>query len=117
APGLILIGRLFGAGKQATAMGLYVAGGFSSNVLLNLVGPFLVGPLGWQGVILVCTAVGVVTLGLYWLAGSSGVAEERRGRPPLRELPRLLRLPVVSVTAVIQFVRLATTHGITVWLP
>jgi nitrate/nitrite transporter NarK len=117
APGLILIGRQFPARKQATAMGLYVAGGFSSSILLNLIGPVLVRPLGWQGVFLVCAGVGVVTLALYWLVGNAGTDGQPVNRPPLRELPRLLRHPVVYVTGVIQFVRLASTHGVIMWLP
>lgn len=117
APGLILIGRQFPTDKQATAMGLYVAGGFSSSIVLNLVGPLLVGPLGWQGVFLVCAGLGVVTLALYWLVGNSGTDAVARRQPPLRELPRLIRHPVVAVTAVIQFVRLAATHGVIMWLP
>lgn len=117
APGLILIGRQFPSGKQATAMGLYVAGGFSSSVLLNLIGPLLVGPLGWQGVFMVCVAVGIVPLVLYWFVGNAGTDGRARRQPPLRELPKLLRHPVVYVTAVIQFVRLAATHGVVMWLP
>jgi nitrate/nitrite transporter NarK len=117
APGLILIGRQFPSGKQATAMGLYVAGGFSSSILLNLAGPLLVGPLGWQGVFLVCAGVGVVTVALYWLVGNDGRDAVARKQPPLRQLPALLRHPIVAVTAVIQFVRLAATHGVVMWLP
>ncbi|GAB3889215.1 MFS transporter [Kibdelosporangium lantanae] len=116
APGLILVGRQFPASKQATAMGLYVAGGFSSSIVLNLVGPLLVGPLGWRGVFLVCAAVGVVTLVLYGWVGDAGV-EKKVTRPPLRELPGLLRHPVVAVTGVIQFVRLAAVQGVAMWLP
>jgi nitrate/nitrite transporter NarK len=117
APGLILIGRQFPSGKQATAMGLYVAGGFSSSIVLNLAGPLLVGPLGWQGVFLLCAGVGLVTIALYWLVGNSGTDATPRTRPPLRDLPKLVKHPVVAVTAVIQFVRLAATHGVIMWLP
>jgi nitrate/nitrite transporter NarK len=117
APGLILIGRQFPSTKQATAMGLFVAGGFSSSIVLNLVGPLLVGPLGWQGVFLVCAGLGLVTIVLYWLVGNSGTDATPRTQPPLRGLPKLIKHPVVVVTAVIQFVRLAATHGVIMWLP
>jgi nitrate/nitrite transporter NarK len=117
APGLILIGRQFPSTKQATAMGLFVAGGFSSSIVLNLVGPLLVGPLGWQGVFLVCAGLGLVTIVLYWLVGNSGTDATPRTQPPLRELPKLIKHPVVVITAVIQFVRLAATHGVIMWLP
>ncbi|MEV4313402.1 MFS transporter [Actinocrispum sp. NPDC049592] len=117
APGLILIGRQFPPGKQATAMGLYVAGGFSSSIVLNLTGPLLVGPLGWQGVFLVTAGFGILTLIAYWLIGADGKITGQRKQPPLRELPRLLKHPVVAITGVIQFVRLAATHGTIQWLP
>ncbi|ONI79775.1 MFS transporter [Actinosynnema sp. ALI-1.44] len=117
APGLILVSREFSSGKQATAMGLYVAGGFSSSIVLNVVGPLLVGPLGWRGVFAVCAGLGVVALVGYWLVGGAGRARDVGRRLPLRELPRLWRHPVVVVTSVIQFVRLAATHGVVMWLP
>ncbi|WP_221761217.1 nitrate/nitrite transporter [Kibdelosporangium aridum] len=117
APGLILISRQFSSTKQATAMGLYVAGGFSSSIVLNLLGPLLVGPLGWQGVFLVCAGLGVLTLIAYWLVGNDGTDTQPRRQPPLKELPKLLKHPVVAVTSVIQFVRLAATHGVITWLP
>ncbi|MCE7004078.1 MFS transporter [Kibdelosporangium philippinense] len=117
APGLILISRQFDSSKQAMAMGLYVAGGFSSSIVLNLLGPLLVGPLGWQGVFLVCAGLGVLTLLAYWLIGNDGADPRPRKQPPLRELPKLLKHPVVAVTSVIQFVRLAATHGVITWLP
>jgi MFS family permease len=51
APGLVLISALFPPNRRAMALGLYVAGGSSSNVLLNLLGPVLVGPLGWRSTV------------------------------------------------------------------
>jgi MFS family permease len=47
APGLLLISALFAPDRRATAMGLYVAAGFSSSFFLNLLGPMLVGPVAW----------------------------------------------------------------------
>jgi nitrate/nitrite transporter NarK len=117
APGLMLIGRQFPSSKQATAMGLYVAGGFSSSILLNLLGPVLVGPLGWQRLFVLFAGIGVITLVLYGLVGNGGENPAGRRLPPLRDLPKLLRHRVVWITGVIQFVRLAAMHGISVWLP
>lgn len=52
APGLLLIRAEFPATGRATAMGLFVAGGFSSNILLSSTGPLLVGSLGWRALAL-----------------------------------------------------------------
>src|SRR5256885_3929554 len=48
APGLTLVASWFPADRKATAMGVYVIGGVSGNILLSLVGPFLVNHYGWR---------------------------------------------------------------------
>ncbi|MGC9665393.1 MFS transporter [Planosporangium sp. 12N6] len=117
APGLLLISNQFPAARRATAMGLYVAGGFSSNILLSLLGPVLVGPLGWQRLFLVFAAAGLLVLGLYRWLGDDGVSERAGAGMRLRELPGLLRHRILWTTGFIQFVRLAVVQGLTFWLP
>jgi ACS family D-galactonate transporter-like MFS transporter len=115
APGLLLISNQFPPGGRATAMGLYVAGGFSSNVLLSSLGPVLVGPLGWHKLFFVFAASGLLVLVLFWRFGDdhSPAASPIR----IRELPSLLRHPILWVTGFIQFVRLAVAQGFVFWLP
>lgn len=116
APGLLLISSHFPAGKRATAMGLYVAGGFSSNILLSALGPALVGPLGWQRLFFVFAGAGLVVLSAYWWLSR---AEPSPATSPVRlaDLAGLLRQPVLWLTGFIQFVRLAVVQSLAFWLP
>jgi DHA1 family inner membrane transport protein len=98
-------------------MGLFVAGGFSSNILLSATGPLLVGPLGWRTLFVVFSAAGLAMCALYWRTGSPGPARPAETRMGLRELPGLLRHPILWQTGVIQFVRLAVVTACTFWLP
>jgi MFS transporter, ACS family, D-galactonate transporter len=115
APGLLLISHEFPATGRATAMGLFVAGGFSSNILLSAVGPLLVTPLGWRALFLMFAASGLAMCVLYWRAGSAGPARPAGTRP--RDLRGLLRHPILWQTGAIQFVRLAVVTACTFWLP
>jgi DHA1 family inner membrane transport protein len=117
APGLLLITALFPPQRRATAMGLYIAGGFSSNILLNAIGPALVDPLGWRTLFTAFAIGGLLMLLLFWRFGSEG--PDRAGASPLqiREALHLFRFRVMWVIALIQFVRLAVVFGLAFWLP
>ncbi len=117
APGLLLISAEFPPTRRATAMGLYVAGGFSSNVLLSALGPVLVGPLGWRRLFLLFAAAGLAVCALFWRLGNPGPVRTAGTRVQLRELPDLLRTRILWSTGAIQFVRLAVMQGFTFWLP
>jgi predicted MFS family arabinose efflux permease len=116
APGLLLISAEFPATGRATAMGLFVAGGFSSNILLSATGPLLVGPLGWRALFALFAAAGLAMCALYWRTSGAGPVPSGP-RMSLRELPGLLRHPILWQTGAVQFVRLAVVTGCTFWLP
>jgi DHA1 family inner membrane transport protein len=117
APGLLLMSRLFPPARRATAMGLYLAGGVSSSIFLNLLGPLLVGPLGWRGNFQLFSALGLVALGVFFVR-SKGAAPPPKATPvSLGEARRLLRRRAMWLIAAIQYVRLAVVFGINVWLP
>jgi sugar phosphate permease len=98
-------------------LGLYVAGGSSSNVALNLLGPELVGTLGWRWLFVLFSLVGLVIVLLYWRFGYEG-ARTASGAPlALRDLLRLVRYPAMWLIAGIQYVRLAVALGLQFWLP
>lgn len=117
APGLLLISDQFPPTGRATAMGLYVAGGFSSNVVLGALGPVLVEPLGWRRLFLVFAAAGLAVAGLYWRMGNPGPPRPVESRIRLGELPGLLRERILWSTGAVQFVRLAVMQGFVFWLP
>jgi MFS transporter, ACS family, D-galactonate transporter len=114
-PGLMLIRSQFPDNRRATAMGLFVAGGFSSSILLNLLGPLLVGPLGWRVLFAVFGALGLAAAAGYHWAGAGVPRPAERG--PVRAQWPVLRHPVVWLTGLIQFVRLALVQGSAAWLP
>src|SRR5690606_13441786 len=72
APGMLLITSLFPSDRRATAMGLFVAGGFSSNIFLNALGPLAVTRLGWRDVFLIFSLIGFTIVALYWRVGAPG---------------------------------------------
>ena len=117
APGLVLIGALFPPNRRATAMGLYVAGGFSSNVVLNSLGPILVRPLGWRNLFEIFSLGGMIILFCYWRFGAGDPA--RTGAAPLRvrDVFGLFRYRVTWLLGGIQYVRLAVAIGLAFWLP
>jgi nitrate/nitrite transporter NarK len=116
APGLLLISAQFSPRRRATALGLYVAGGFSSNVVLSLLGPWLVGPLGWRGVFVLFAALGLLVVVGYALVGDVG--HQRASTPvSLRELRVVLWDPLIGAISIVQFVRLAVGSGLAFWLP
>jgi predicted MFS family arabinose efflux permease len=116
APGLLLVAALFPVQRRATAMGLYIAGGFSSSIFLNSIGPLLVKPLGWQRLFELFAVGGLVVLVLYWRLGAPG--PRRAGSPPpLRSALRLFRYRTMWLLGVVQYVRLAVVFGLAFWLP
>lgn len=117
APGLLLISREFPAERRATAMGLYVAGGFSSSIVLNILGPVLVGPLGWARLFVVFAATGLLVLGLYAWLGAGHAPRPGGGGVRMAALPALLRHRALWTIGFIQFVRLAVAQGFAFWLP
>lgn len=116
APGLMLISTHFAPDRRSTAMGLYVAGGFSSNIVLSLVGPLLVEPLGWRRLFALSAIVALLTVLAYARLGR--VVRTSRPTPPaLRDLALIAREPILWAAGAVQFVRLAVVAGVTFWLP
>ncbi|MBV6760443.1 MFS transporter [Rhodococcus opacus] len=115
-PGMILITRLFRPDQKATGMGLFVAGGFSSNLVVNLLAPFLIEPLGWRGIFVLFSLTGLIAAVAFW---KTTVSEPRPATSALsvKEIAPTLREPVMILVAVIQFVRLALVTGMAFWLP
>ncbi len=117
APGMLMMAALFRPERRATALGLFIAGGFSSNIFLSLLGPLLEPTLGWRGLFACFSAIGLLVLGLFWLRTRNRPAPPRPPHVPLREALRVLRERAMWALAVIQYVRLAVVFGVNVWLP
>jgi DHA1 family inner membrane transport protein len=116
-PGLLLMSRLFPPHRRATAMGLFVAGGVSSSVFLNILGPVLVGPLGWRGNFQLFSGFGLAALAVFALRKAPAPPPKPGAPVAFSEVRALLREPGLWLLAAIQYVRLAVVFGINVWLP
>ncbi|MEV0623422.1 MFS transporter [Nonomuraea sp. NPDC050404] len=117
APGLLLISRQFREDRRATAMGLYVAGGFSSNILLNALGPVLVGPLGWRSLLILFAGSGLLVLLAFAKLGDPAPAKAGSRPPTWADARELLAHRAVWLSGFVQFVRLAVVSGTAFWLP
>jgi MFS family permease len=117
APGLLLMASLFPAHRRATAMGLYVAGGFSSNIFLNVLGPFVVGPLGWRLVFILFSTFGLAAVALFWRLGPTGPPSASGDWVAPGAVLALFKLRVMWLIGGVQFTRLAVVSGLSFWLP
>jgi MFS transporter, ACS family, D-galactonate transporter len=93
APCLALLTSWFPAERRATAMGLYVVGGFSGNIFLSLVGPVLMNHYGWRFTIVFFSEVGII------------------------DLLQLFKYQIMWICGAIQFIRLGVTVAYNFWLP
>src|SRR5260221_3635092 len=117
APGLTLVASWFPADRKATAMGVYVIGGGSRNILLSLVGPFLVGHYGWRPPFIAFAALGVCAAFVYLAFGKEKPATGPRHPVGVFDAFQLFRYPIMWVCAGIQFIRFGVTTSFNFWLP
>ena len=117
APGLVLISSWFPPNRRATAMGLFVAGGFTSNIGLNLVGPFLEQRYGWRMPFVLFSGLGLVAAAAYYRFAREGASGGSRRAGSITEAFGLFRFRVMWIIGGIQYVRLSVAQGLPFWLP
>lgn len=116
-PGLMLVTNWFPPGRRATAMGLFVAVGFSLSIIINISGPFLADELGWRVVFIGASAAGLVASILFIRLAKDRPRVASQRQVGVLEAVRLFRQRILWVVAGIQYVRLAVVTGISFWLP
>lgn len=117
APGIRLISAWFPPEKRATAMGLYLIGGFLGNVIIDLAGPALVAKFDWRFPFLVFPPLGILLGLVLWRFGKEPRLENTQQEISVRDVLQLFRHRLMWVCGGIQYVRLAVMMGITFWLP
>lgn len=117
APGLALIRGWFPPHRQATAMGLYLIGGFSGNVLLDIGGPLLVARFDWRFTFITIASVGIICSLILLRFGKEPGSTNKQEKVNFREALQFFRYRVMWVCGIIQYVRLAVMQGIAFWLP
>lgn len=116
-PGLTLITADFASDRRATAMGLFMAAGFASTLLVSVAAPPLVPHVGWRGVFAVFGVGGLLTAVLYLAASRSTPSAPVRASARGLGLVWLLRQPLVWLASLVQFTRLAVTISMRFWIP
>lgn len=117
APGLTLVASWFPPDRKATAMGVYVVGGVSGNILLSLVGPLLVTHYGWRPAFISFALLGVCAAFLFFALGREKPAAGPKRPVGMLEAFQLVRYPIMWVCAGIQFIRFGVTTSFNFWLP
>ena len=117
APGLALIASWFAPNRRATAMGLYVVGGFSGNIILSLVGPFLVVHYGWRPPFILFAVLGACAAFVYLILGKEKPASGPRHPVGMLDVFKLFRYSIMWVCAGIQFIRFGVVTSFNFWLP
>jgi len=117
APGLALLASWFPPERRATAMSLFMLGGFSGSILFALAGPPLAERYGWRAAFIAFAALGVGAALLF-----RGFARDRPHTQPARrvavaEVLTLARFPIMWVCSSLQFVRFTVTTAFNFWLP
>lgn len=117
APGLTLVASWFPSDRKATAMGVYVIGGVSGNILLSLVGPLLAIRYGWRPTFMGFALLGVCIAFVYLALGREKPAAGARHPVGMLDAFQLFRYPIMWVCAGIQFIRFGVTTSFNFWLP
>ncbi len=117
APGIRLLSAWFPPEKRATAMGLYLIGGFSGNVIIDIAGPALVAQFDWRFPFLAFPPLGIVVSLLLWRFGKEPQQYKPQQVVSIREVLNLFRQRLMWVCGGIQYVRLAVMMGTAFWIP
>lgn len=117
APGLALLASWFPSERRATAMSLFMLGGFTGSILLALAAPYLAERYGWRAVFISFAVLGIGAALLY-----RAFAREKPRVQALRQIApaevlRLARYPIMWVCSGLQFVRFSVTTAFNFWLP
>jgi sugar phosphate permease len=116
-PGMALLTGWFPPNRRATAIGLYLIGGYSGSVIFNLVGPLLVARFDWRFSFISIASVGIVAILFLIRFGKDAPPTGERRKGNLLEAFQLFRYKVMWVCGGIQYIRFGVVQGITYWLP
>ena len=116
-PGMALLTGWFPPNRRATAIGLYLIGGYSGSVIFNLVGPLLVARFDWRFSFISIASVGIIAILFLIRFGKDAPLTGERRKGNMLEALQLFRHKVMWVCGGIQYVRFGVVQGITYWLP
>jgi nitrate/nitrite transporter NarK len=114
---MALLTGWFPPNRRATAIGLYLIGGYSGSVIFNLVGPLLVARFDWRFSFISIASVGIIAILFLIRFGKDAPPTGERRKGNVLEALQLFRYKVMWVCGGIQYIRFFVVQGITYWLP
>jgi MFS transporter, ACS family, D-galactonate transporter len=117
APGMSLLASWFPPQRRATAMSLFMVGGFTGSVLLGLTGPLLAQHMGWRATFGVFALAGVAAALFYLRLASERPLPPAAGTPLSAEALALLKHPLLWVCSALQVIRFSVVTAVALWLP
>lgn len=117
APGMSLLASWFPAERRATAMSLYMLGGFAGTIVLSLGGPLLSAAYGWRAAFMMMAAIGIVAAFIYLRYAREKPRNAAVQQLTIADISRLFSHPIMWVCSGLQFVRFAVVTAYMVWLP
>jgi sugar phosphate permease len=117
APGLALLASWFPPQRRATAMSLYMLGGFAGTILLSLGGPLLTALYGWRAAFMLFAALGVGAAFVYKAYAKEKPRAQQQQLLALSDIFQLFRFPIMWICSGLQFVRFSVVTAFNFWLP
>lgn len=117
APGLSLLASWFPPQRRATAMSLYMLGGFAGTIVLSLGGPLLTSLYGWRAAFMMFAALGIGAAFIYKAYAREKPRAPAQQHIALSDLFQLFRFPIMWVCNGLQFVRFSVVTSFNFWLP
>ena len=117
APGMSLLASWFPAERRATAMSLYMLGGFAGTIVLSLGGPLLTAAYGWRAAFMMMAAIGIAAAFIYRHYAREKPRTGTAQHLTLTDVAQLFSHSIMWVCSGLQFVRFAVVTAYMVWLP
>ncbi len=117
APGLALLASWFPPQRRATAMSLYMLGGFAGTIVLSLGGPLLTSLYGWRAAFMIFAALGIGAAFVYKAYAREKPRAPAQQHIALSDIFQLFRFPIMWVCSGLQFVRFSVVTSFNFWLP
>ena len=117
APGLSLLTAWFPPERRATAISLYMVGGFGGTVVLSLIGPLLANYLGWRPTFIGFAIIGIASALVFRALATEKARTHTGSHMSMLETLRLFQHRILWVCSAIQFVRFSVVTAFNFWLP
>ena len=117
APGLSLLTSWFPLERRATAISLYMVGGFSGTIVLSLAGPLLAHHMGWRPTFIAFALLGIAGALVYRTLARERPMKASSPVTGMRDALKFFRHRILWVCSALQFIRFSAVTAFNFWLP